>query len=244
MVDCPPEGSSLLGRPSRRFGTGRETFPEVWEWSGDPSEVWNWSGDPPKVQNWSGDPPGGSELVGRPPGVTELVWRPSRRAGTGRETLPEVRNWGREKSGVSPNVPRGSQKALPEGWEGAGGVGRPSWMAGRIGRPLWRAGRGRVALPESREGSGGRQRMGSPSRGREGSEGHPRGLGVVWRPSRRDGRVGEGLGGPSQRAGRGREGLVGPPGWLGGVERDGRGWKSPQEVWEDREAFQEGRDGS
>ena len=47
-------------------------------------------------------------------------------------------------------------------------------MTGRIGRPLWRAGRGWEALPESREGSGGRQRMGNPSVGWEGSEGHPR----------------------------------------------------------------------
>ena len=51
----------MVGRQSRRSGSGQETLPEV--------------------RKWSGDPIGGSELVGRR----------SQRSGTGRKTLPEAR---------------------------------------------------------------------------------------------------------------------------------------------------------
>ena len=44
-------------------GSGRETLPEVWKWSGDH------------------------------PGSVEMVGRPSRRSRSGRETLPEVWKW-------------------------------------------------------------------------------------------------------------------------------------------------------
>ena len=50
----------MVGRPSRRSGSGEETLP--------------------KVRKWSGDPPGGPEVIGRP----------FRRSGSGREILPEV----------------------------------------------------------------------------------------------------------------------------------------------------------
>ena len=56
-----PHGrTELVGRPSRRFGSGWETLREVRKWMGDPF---------------------------RGP---EVVERPSRRFGSGRETLPEV----------------------------------------------------------------------------------------------------------------------------------------------------------
>ena len=89
------------------------------------------------------------------------------------------------------------QESLLEILEGSGGleeVGSPFWKARRIRRPLWRAGRGREALPESREWLGGRQRMGGPSGDQKRSEGHPVGLGGVWKPSWWDGRDGEGSG--------------------------------------------------
>ena len=55
------------------------------------------------------------------------VGRPSWRDEKGQEVILK----GREESGVSPSVPRGSQKALLEGREGPGGIGRPSWLARR-----------------------------------------------------------------------------------------------------------------
>ena len=69
----------------------------------------------------------GQEKLSGPPGGLGGVGRPSWRDGKGQEVIPK----GREESGVSPIAPRGSQKALLEGWEGPGGVGRPSWMAKR-----------------------------------------------------------------------------------------------------------------
>ena len=92
----------MVGRPSGRSSSGRETIREIWRWSGTLREVQNWSRDPPigpelvgtlsriagtgrqtvsKVWYWPADPPGGLELVGRP----------SQRSGTGRYTLPEFR---------------------------------------------------------------------------------------------------------------------------------------------------------
>ena len=35
-LEHPPTGVDLVGRPYRRYGSGRETLPEVWKWSGDP----------------------------------------------------------------------------------------------------------------------------------------------------------------------------------------------------------------
>ena len=63
----------MVGRPSRRSGSGRKTVPED--------------------RKWSEDPPGGPEVVGRPSGGPEVVERPSRRTASGRKTLLEVRKW-------------------------------------------------------------------------------------------------------------------------------------------------------
>ena len=89
----------MVGRPSRRSGSGRQTLSEVWKWSVDTRGGPKWSGDPPggpevvrilpqrygtgreiftKVRKWSGDPPGSPEVVERP----------SRRSESGRENLP------------------------------------------------------------------------------------------------------------------------------------------------------------
>ena len=86
----PLGGLEVVGRPSRRSGSGQETLPEV--------------------RKWSGDPPGGSKVVGRPFRGPELVGRHSRevrkwsgdtheRSGSGRVTLPEVRRWSEDRPG-------------------------------------------------------------------------------------------------------------------------------------------------
>ena len=69
----------MVERPSRRLGGGRETFPAVWK--------------------WLGDPPKGPEVVRNPLGCPEEVSRPSRRSGNGRETLAEVRKWSEDPPG-------------------------------------------------------------------------------------------------------------------------------------------------
>ena len=56
-------GPKVVERPSRRFGSGRETFAQVRKWSGDPLK--------------------GPEVDGRP------SWR----SGSGQETTREVRKW-------------------------------------------------------------------------------------------------------------------------------------------------------
>ena len=63
----------MVGRPSIRCGSGRETLP--------------------KVQKWSVHPPGGPKVVESPLEGPEVVGRPSGRSGSGRETLREVRKW-------------------------------------------------------------------------------------------------------------------------------------------------------
>ena len=63
MVVDPSGGPNVVGRPSRRSGSGREALL--------------------KVGVWSGGSPGG-------PGV---VRRPLRRFGCGRESLPDVWQW-------------------------------------------------------------------------------------------------------------------------------------------------------
>ena len=72
------------GRPSLRFGSGREDLPEVREWSGcplgGPGVV---ERSPPEVREWSG---GHSESVG-------VVGRHSRRSGSCQVALLEVWEW-------------------------------------------------------------------------------------------------------------------------------------------------------
>ena len=60
VIGTPFGIPEVVGRPSCRSGSGRETLSQV--------------------QKWSGDFPAGPEVVGRP----------SRRSGTGQETLLEV----------------------------------------------------------------------------------------------------------------------------------------------------------
>ena len=57
----PPEGPEVVGGPSQRTGSDRETLPEV--------------------RKWSRDPPVGPELVGGR----------SKKSGSGQGTLPKVR---------------------------------------------------------------------------------------------------------------------------------------------------------
>ena len=71
MVRDHPRGEELVGRPSQRSGSSRETLPEVWK--------------------WSGDPPGGPEVVRDHPEGEKLVGRPTQWYGSGRKTLPAVR---------------------------------------------------------------------------------------------------------------------------------------------------------
>ena len=63
----------MVGRHSRKSGSGRETSRR----SGSGWETHQ------EVLNWSGDPTGGLELLRRPSG----------RSGTGRETFIKVRKW-------------------------------------------------------------------------------------------------------------------------------------------------------
>ena len=79
MVELSPGGTELFGKSSRRSGTDLETLPG--SRSGRETH--------PEVRNWSGNLPGGPELVGRP----------SRRSGTRRETIPEVRKWSGDTPG-------------------------------------------------------------------------------------------------------------------------------------------------
>ena len=81
----------MVGTLSRRYKTGRETLPEIW--------------------NWSGHTFGGLELVGRPSGSPEVVGRPSRRSGTGRDSLPDGPNLWADPPGVPEMVGRPSRRS-------------------------------------------------------------------------------------------------------------------------------------
>ena len=88
----------MVGRPSLRSGSGRETFLEVREWSGGPPEGLGvfvrpsrrsgsgreWSGGLLEVREWS-------EALKEVREWSEVVGRPSRRSGSDRKALPEVR---------------------------------------------------------------------------------------------------------------------------------------------------------
>ena len=60
----------MVGRPTRRSGSGQEALPEVQEWSvdlpGGPGVVESGRETIPEVREWSGGPPKVSGLVGRP----------------------------------------------------------------------------------------------------------------------------------------------------------------------------------
>ena len=78
-----PEGQELVGRPSRRSGSGRRQSRKCGTGWVNLPEVRKWWETLQEVLKWSGDPPGGPELVGRP----------SPRSGSGREILTEMWNW-------------------------------------------------------------------------------------------------------------------------------------------------------
>ena len=84
----PPVVPGVFGRPSLRFGSGREALPKVREWSGSPPIVpgvverpYRWSGSDQEAlsEGWDALPESGR------------VWRPSRSSGSCREVLPVVR---------------------------------------------------------------------------------------------------------------------------------------------------------
>ena len=78
---CP----GVVGRPSRKFGSGWEALPNVRKWSRDSSRC---PRGPPDVLEWSERPPKRPGVVGRPFQMSE---RPSQRLGCSRETLPDIR---------------------------------------------------------------------------------------------------------------------------------------------------------
>ena len=142
--DC---SDSTVGRPSRLFGSGRETLPNVRD-----ALLY--------YREWSEGPFGFPIVVGRP----------SLMSGRGPETLPDDREW----SGGPPNVPEwlgvspGSLGGPPDvrqlsgdppdcpGVVGVppgclGVVGRLSWMSLIGGRPFRMSGSCREALPNVRE---------------------------------------------------------------------------------------------
>ena len=43
LLECP----GVVRRPSQKFGSGRETVPDVWEWLEALPDVQEWSGVPP-----------------------------------------------------------------------------------------------------------------------------------------------------------------------------------------------------
>ena len=128
MVGDPPCDVELVGRPSRRSGSGRQTRPEVRYWLGDLLTSGTGRETLLEVRKWLGDTPGGPVLVGRTSLGPELVGRPPRRSGTGRETLSEVQKW----LGDPPGDRKWSE-THPEVWNWSGDplgglelVGRPS----------------------------------------------------------------------------------------------------------------------
>ena len=99
---------AVVGTPSWMCGSGREALSDVREWSGVNLDVGEWSEGHPGCLKVVGRPfrmsgvivrP--SRVVGMPPDVREwsggplrcpgFVWRPSRMSGSGRESLPNVR---------------------------------------------------------------------------------------------------------------------------------------------------------
>ena len=133
VVGRPFRRSGVVGRPSRRSGSGRETLLEIWEWSGSS----------PKVRELSRFTPVGSGMVWRPSRGPRVVDMPSRRSGSDRGNIFEVRVW----SGVVGS----GRETLPDFREWLRG---PPGGPGVIGRPSRRFGCGREGLPEVREWSG------------------------------------------------------------------------------------------
>ena len=184
----PPCGPGVVGRPSRRVGSCRESLPVVRECSvsvfGWPLEILRvtrrsrrgWEAHP-KVLDGSRGPSGRPGEVGSPPVGLGGVGRPTLSFLRGREAHPEVQEglvvppevW--EGLVVSPRGP-GGVGDHPGGPEGVGNLNRRSK---RVERPTQTSGRSRETHPEVWEVS-------------EGPQGSP---GWVERPTQRSGRVRE-----------------------------------------------------
>ena len=82
-------------------GSGREAFPDVWEWLGGPPRCPGVVGRPYRMSGSGPDtlpgcpkgPPGCPGRSGGPAGCPGVVWMPSRMSGSGREALRDVREW-------------------------------------------------------------------------------------------------------------------------------------------------------
>ena len=140
----------MVGRPSQRAGSGRESLTDGREApskGGEPcqsvkrqSRIVGWPCQRVWRPSWKVGRP--SRRVGRP---SRKVWRLSRKTGSDCEALPEGRQW----SGGTPvgeglvwNGQEPSQRA------GSGGEALPlvgEWSE-MVRRPFWRAGRCRQAL--------------------------------------------------------------------------------------------------
>ena len=83
----------MVGRPSRMYGNGRETLPEVRKWSKVLPETVTGRGTHTEVLKWSGDPPRDPEELRRHSRMSGSGRKPSRISRTGWETLPDVWNW-------------------------------------------------------------------------------------------------------------------------------------------------------
>ena len=165
--------SGVVERPSRMSDTGRESLPDVREWSGGNPRCLgvvgrtSWMSESSwealtasweaftDVQEWSG---GYHRWSGGPSGCPGVVRRPSRKFRSGWAALLDVREWSRGPFRMS----ECGREALPEVWEWSGGspgcpgvVRRPSWMSGS-GREALKGGQkaltgGRDVLSDDRE---------------------------------------------------------------------------------------------
>ena len=178
----PPGVPEPDGRPSRKFGSGRDPFgsPEVVGrhsrrsgsgWKTLP-EVRKWLRDTPEGPEVSGDRPGLTEVSVAPPGDPEMLGRPSRMSGSCRKTLPEIWKWsgdppkGLEVVGRLSRRSGSGRETLPDVWKSSGDPPKGPEV---VGRPSQKFGSGRETLPEVWKWSGD----------------HPKNPDVVGRPTRR-----------------------------------------------------------
>ena len=126
----PPGSSKVVGRPSRRFGSGRERLLEIQKWLETLPEVRKSSEAILDVRIWSGDPPGVPELIVTPSRRSGSGRRPYRRFASGWETFLEVQRWSETLAEVRRwliDPPRDPEV---------------------VGRPFWRCGTGRKTFPQ------------------------------------------------------------------------------------------------
>ena len=123
----------MVGRPTRRSGSGLVALPEYPEWPEALPEVPVWPEALPEVRELSVVPPGGQGVVGSP----------SRRSRSGREAIPEVWEWSRRPPGCSRVVIRISRRSR----SGRDTLAEVREWSGVVGRPSRKFGSGREALP-------------------------------------------------------------------------------------------------